>query len=92
MVCSIRLAEQKDVKRAAQLTQRTNQFNLTTRRYSEAEIAANWKIQTGRIYILGLKDKFGDNGTVGLALVGNGRALWAYRYVFDELQGNRQTG
>jgi FkbH-like protein len=69
MICSIRLAEEKDVKRAAQLTQRTNQFNLTTRRYSEADIAAMLGSQNWRIYILGLKDKFGDNGTVGLALV-----------------------
>jgi FkbH-like protein len=69
MICSIRLAGEKDVKRAAQLTQRTNQFNLTTRRYSEANIAAMRGNPDWRIYVLGLKDKFGDNGTVGLALM-----------------------
>jgi FkbH-like protein len=69
MVCSIRLAEEKDVKRAAQLTQRTNQFNLTTHRYSEADIKTMLQSPNWRIYVLGLKDKFGDNGTVGLAIV-----------------------
>jgi FkbH-like protein len=69
MFVSIRLAGKDDIKRVAQLTQRTNQFNLTTRRYTEADIAAMAQNPNWRIYVLGLKDKFGDNGTVGLALV-----------------------
>ncbi len=69
MVVSIHPANKDDIKRVAQLTQRTNQFNLTTRRYTDADIAAMAKNQNWRIYVLGLKDKFGDNGTVGLALV-----------------------
>ncbi|MBE3144291.1 MAG: HAD family hydrolase, partial [Planctomycetes bacterium] len=69
MVVSIHLAGKDDIKRVAQLTQRTNQFNLTTRRYTEADIAAMTQNHGWRIYVLGLKDKFGDNGTVGLALV-----------------------
>jgi FkbH-like protein len=69
MVVSIHLAGKDDIKRAAQLTQRTNQFNLTTRRYTEADIAAMTQNPNWRIYVLGLKDKFGDNGTVGLAQV-----------------------
>jgi FkbH-like protein len=76
MVCSIRLAGEKDIKRAAQLTQRTNQFNLTTRRYSEADITAMMGNSNWRIYVLGLKDKFGDNGTVGLALVETKPKCW----------------
>jgi FkbH-like protein len=69
MVVSIHTAGKEDIKRTAQLTQRTNQFNLTTRRYTEADIAAMAQNPNWRIYVLGLKDKFGDNGTVGLALV-----------------------
>ncbi len=69
MVCTIRLAEEKDIKRAAQLTRRTNQFNLTTRRYTEADIRRMCDSPDWNVYVLGLKDKFGDNGTVGLALV-----------------------
>jgi len=69
MVVSIHPAGKDDIKRVAQLTQRTNQFNLTTRRYTEADITAMAQNKDWRIYVLGLKDKFGDNGTVGLALV-----------------------
>jgi FkbH-like protein len=69
MVVSIHPAGKDDIKRVAQLTQRTNQFNLTTRRYTEADIAAMAQNPNWRIYVLGLKDKFGDNGTVGLAQV-----------------------
>jgi FkbH-like protein len=54
--------------RAAQLTQKTNQFNLTTRRYTEqrlAELATNpaWAVHTVRV-----KDRFGDNGIVGVMI------------------------
>jgi FkbH-like protein len=69
MAVSIRQAEQKDIKRISQLTSRTNQFNLTTRRYTETDIAAMIKDKQERIYTLSLKDKFGDNGMVGVAVV-----------------------
>jgi FkbH-like protein len=69
MKASIRLAGKEDIKRLAQLTQRTNQFNLTTRRYTESDITAMMQNPNWRIYVLSLKDKFGDNGTVGLAIV-----------------------
>ena len=69
MKASIRLAGKEDLKRVAQLTQRTNQFNMTMRRYTEADIAAILQNPNWRIYVLSLKDKFGDNGTVGQAMV-----------------------
>ena len=69
MVCTIRPAQAQDIKRIAQMTQRTNQFNLTTRRYTEADIGRMLNDPGWSIVVLGLKDKFGDNGTVGLALV-----------------------
>ncbi len=57
-----------NVSRVAQMTQKTNQFNLTTKRYSEAEI--NDFIENGHfIYSMGVKDKFGDNGITGAAIV-----------------------
>lgn len=57
------------IPRVSQLTQKTNQFNVTTRRYSEQEIAEmmqqpDWQIVTARV-----RDRFGDNGLVGLAIV-----------------------
>lgn len=89
MVVSIRPAGKDDVKRTAQLTQRTNQFNLTTRRYTEADIAGKTQDPNWRIYVLGLKDKFGDNGTVGLAMIKTGPKEW---YVDTFLMSCRVIG
>ena len=52
--------------RIAQLTNKSNQFNLTTRRYSQSEIEAAAK---DRFTFYGkLADKFGDNGVVTVAI------------------------
>jgi FkbH-like protein len=55
--------------RTAQLTQKTNQFNLTTRRYSEADISALAGNASSKVYTLSLSDRFGDNGLVGVAIL-----------------------
>ncbi len=54
--------------RFAQLTARTNQFNLTTHRLAEADLAR--MIASGRFLARGLRvsDRFGDEGWVGFAL------------------------
>ncbi len=54
--------------RAAQMTQKTSQFNATTHRYTEADMARrmladDWITLTAR-----LTDRFGDNGIVCLAM------------------------
>lgn len=54
--------------RAAQLTQKTNQLNTTTRRYSEAELAAHLQRPDAIALSLRAADRFGDNGIVGLAV------------------------
>ena len=54
--------------RIAQLTNKSNQFNLTTRRYSQSEIEA---VAGNPEYITlygKLEDKFGDNGVVSLII------------------------
>jgi FkbH-like protein len=76
MVASMRRAKQTDIKRVAQLTQRTNQFNLTTHRYSEQDVEAMLSSKDKVLYVLNLKDKFGDNGTVGLAIVVKENKSW----------------
>ena len=55
--------------RIAQLTQRSNQFNLRTIRYTESEIR---KIADSERYITfyyTLKDKFGDHGLVSIVIL-----------------------
>lgn len=63
-------ANEFNIPRIAQMTQKTNQFNLTTRRYSEADI--NSFINAGAdIYCISVRDKFGDNGISGEIIVSN---------------------
>jgi len=54
--------------RVAQLTQKTNQFNLTTRRYSEPQIAEIAARPGWQVFSLSLRDRFGDHGLVGVAI------------------------
>ncbi len=67
MEVAIARVSEESVARASQLTQKTNQFNLTTRRYSEDEIRKFIKGGWG-IWTVGAKDVFGDYGIVGLAM------------------------
>ena len=57
------------IPRAAQLTQKTNQFNLTTRRYTEAEIAALGDSAESEVLSMTLADRVADIGLIGVAVV-----------------------
>ncbi len=54
--------------RLSQLTQKTNQFNCTTRRYSEAQIKDFLKGGRYRVYAFEAADRFGSYGLTGLAI------------------------
>ncbi len=61
-------ANEFNIPRIAQMTQKTNQFNLTTHRYTEADI--NSFIGKGYdVYCISVADKFGDNGITGEIIV-----------------------
>lgn len=55
------------IMRAAQMTQKTNQFNLTTQRYTETDLSEMLN-DGAKIYTLSVKDKFGDSGITGLSI------------------------
>ena len=59
------LAEKFNLERLAQLTQKTNQFNLTLERQTLSEIQNKSNNKNCKIYAFSLKDKFGEYGTVG---------------------------
>ena len=63
------LNDEKLIGRMAQLTQKTNQFNLTTKRYSENDINFFIKEKNYFVFAIRLNDKFGDNGIVGLVII-----------------------
>ncbi len=58
-----------DVPRASQLTQKTNQFNLTTKRYTENDIRKFANSKEYDVFIGSVEDKFGDNGKVILLII-----------------------
>ena len=57
------------IGRAAQLTQKTNQFNFTTYRYTESDIERFIKSENYILYVFRVADKFGDYGTTGMAII-----------------------
>ena len=57
------------IPRIAQLTQKTNQMNLTTRRYTEADIQGFVKGSDTHVFSVASKDRFGDNGIVGVFIL-----------------------
>ena len=69
MVIEIKFSDDFTLQRIAQLTQKTNQFNLTTRRYSEAEIKKYMEAADVDVLSLRLVDQFGDSGLVGVCIL-----------------------
>lgn len=68
-------ATDESIARISQLTQKTNQFNLTTRRYSEDEIKK--KIHEGwHVWSVHVVDRFGDYGVVGVVMAEVKGGVW----------------
>ena len=65
---TVEAANEFNISRIAQMTQKTNQFNLTTKRYTDADIktmlAQQWKA-----YCISVADRFGDSGITGCVLL-----------------------
>jgi FkbH-like protein len=55
--------------RIAQLTQKTNQLNTTTRRYTEHDILGMLRDPTWILFGIRIIDKFGDNGILGATFI-----------------------
>lgn len=69
MVIEVKFADNFTLPRITQLTQKTNQFNLTTKRYSEADIKKSMEAMDADVLSLRLIDKFGDSGLVGVCIL-----------------------
>ena len=68
--------DEADIARVAQLELKTNQFNLTTRRYGEAQIRAFMERPDAVVLAFRLSDRFGDHGlTSTLIALHEGDAL-----------------
>ena len=58
-----------NIPRVAQLSQRSNQFNLRTVRYTEAELVSIGHDDRYACFSFSLSDKFGDNGLIGAIIL-----------------------
>jgi FkbH-like protein len=56
------------LKRIVQLINKTNQFNLTTRRYTDAEVETLLNDPSALTLQIRLTDRFGDNGIIGIVI------------------------
>ena len=68
-VLSVEAVHAGSIGRAAQMCQRTNQFNLTTARYTTADIERMMRDPGMELYTLAVKDRFGDSGITGLGIL-----------------------
>ncbi|WP_299194655.1 HAD-IIIC family phosphatase [uncultured Erythrobacter sp.] len=76
MVCSLRPFDALGRARTAQLINKSNQFNLTTRRYTEAEVAAFETDADTFTLQVRLTDRFGDNGMISVIIFKKQNAVW----------------
>jgi len=76
MKAEITLASSEALNRLVQMCNKTNQFNLTTRRYQAAEMDRFIKSDEYLVYTLQMCDRFGDHGLVGAAIVHRENCCW----------------
>ncbi|GAX60251.1 nonribosomal polyketide synthase protein [Candidatus Scalindua japonica] len=66
---SMNLVEKMQIARVSQLTQRTNQFNLSTIRRTEEEIESLINMPNIKCWVIEVTDRFGDYGLVGVVII-----------------------
>ena len=69
MVSKVKSFNKFNTPRVAQLSQRSNQFNLRTVRYSEADIERMSNSQDYFNFAFSLEDKYGDNGLICVVIL-----------------------
>jgi FkbH-like protein len=79
MVITFQPFDETGRARITQLINKSNQFNLTTRRYTEAEVANIERDPNCITLQVRLADTFGDNGMISVVICRNaGDALWEF--------------
>lgn len=76
MICRIGFVSSVCRARVAQLINKSNQYNLTTRRYTEAEIADMETRPDKLLLQVRLTDRFGDNGIISVVIVDKTAREW----------------
>ena len=68
-ICLIPVDPKEHLDRLTQLLNKTNQFNLTTRRYTREQMQQIVEDAGKRVFLYQVTDAFGDNGIVAAAIV-----------------------
>jgi FkbH-like protein len=79
MVFTIHPAREEDLKRAEELTVRTNQLNTTGYTYSYEELDELSKSPRHKLLISQLEDRHGSYGKIGLTLIETGPEVWTIK-------------
>lgn len=79
MQLSIGPADEDDLQRAEELTERTHQLNSTGYTFSYDELDRLRQSPEHLLLVASLSDRFGNYGRIGLALVEQGRELWTLK-------------
>jgi len=69
MKCTVKPFDKFNTPRVAQLSQRSNQFNLRTVRYTEQDIERIARDDDYTTFTFSLEDKFGDYGLIGVIIL-----------------------
>ena len=72
-------AKEDDLRRAEELTVRTNQLNTTGITYSYEDLRGFSESDSHLLLVASLTDRFGSYGKIGLALVEKGESAWNLR-------------
>lgn len=76
MVCTISVLSEENLRRAEELTIRTNQLNTTGYTYSYDELNEMRRSDQYIILAADLTDKYGSYGKIGLALIERNETVW----------------
>jgi FkbH-like protein len=68
MSATVAPVDELNLPRAAQLVNKSNQFNLTTRRYTEEQLRAESQRPDAVVRTFKLRDRFADNGLIGVMI------------------------
>ena len=65
----VRLVRTKDLNRVVQLSQRSNQFNVSVMRFSLPQLEKLLQEESYQIFCMKVKDDFGDLGLIGISSI-----------------------
>lgn len=65
---AVRRNPEQHIERLTQLVNKTNQFNLTTKRYTQSQMEELVRDERKRVFLYSVSDRFGDNGIVAAAV------------------------